>query len=131
MTYAASSQAVKHTGWIVPEREPSRNGAKRQRLGRHRGYMLVYMHDDVDGRGSNFIRYSLESRKLEIGLSVGFFGDNLEWVRGAQPPPAGKGLGNKPQYDIVTRTWRKRQAQPPLTLTRADEHFAQELVFGE
>ena len=48
------------------------------------------MHNAVDGRGSNFLRISLESRKLEIGLSVGFFGINLEFVAGADPPPKEK-----------------------------------------
>ena len=50
------------------------------------------MHNDVDGRGSNFVRYSLESRKLEIGLSVGFFGENLDWAGGAQPPKRPKSV---------------------------------------
>ena len=43
--------------------------------------------------------------------------------RGAEPE-AGAGV-----YDIVTRTWRAPNAQPPLTLARAKAHYVQEAVF--
>ena len=104
-------------GWIVPEKDPARNGAKRKRLARHLGFILLFFS------GSNFIRYSLEKRTLEIFLSVGFYGTNLMHFRGAEPE-AGAGV-----YDIVTRTWRAPNAQPPLTLARAKAHYVQEAVF--
>ena len=121
---------LQQLGWVVPEKEPDRRGAERKRLRRHCGFMLPFGHDDVDGKGSNVMRYSFESKKLEIAIAVGFFDESLQWVCGADPPAKQAGLGPRAQYDIVTRAWRRRNAQPPLTLARADAHYAQSLVFS-
>ena len=114
-------------GWVVPAREPDRKGADRKRAQRHAGFMLVFMHADADGKGSNFIRYSLESQRLELGLSVGFFTDaGLQFKTGAEPPPPTAALGDRPVYDIVEREWLAEAAARHVTLARADARFAQE-----
>ena len=67
---------------------------------------------------------------LEIGLSVGFFDETLDWSgKGASPPPQEAKFRGKGQYDIVTRTWRSAYATPTRTTDRADKHFIQDLVF--
>ena len=116
------------SGWAVIEKEPDAAGRTRRRLARWRGFMLIFTHNDTDGRGSNFVRYSLESRKLEIGLAVGFFGENLEYVKGTTPPPSENAAHT--QYDIVTRKWRAPNALPTLTAGRADAHYNLSSVFA-
>ena len=50
----------------VPEKENDKLGRKRERAAKDRGYMLVFTHADVDGKGSNKIAYTLETKELRI-----------------------------------------------------------------
>ena len=75
------------------------------------------LRERSDPSRSRVLRCAVESRTLEIGLSVGFFGTNLEWVKGVQPPPSK--IPGATQYDIVTRDWRAPTALPPRTIDRA------------
>ena len=49
----------KPNGWLIPEKAPDKHGAKRFRKPRHRGYMLVQNHEDVNGKGSNKMLYNI------------------------------------------------------------------------
>lgn len=107
-------------GWVVPEKEPDKVGRVRKRT-TNKGFMLLMLHADVDGAGSNVLSYCLETKKLEIRLSLAYFNMAFKWVRGAElpPPPASKGF----KFDIVAREWQAKSAPPVWTLARALEHF--------
>ena len=100
-------------GWVVPEKMPGKSGRKRVRAAKHRGYMLVFTHQDVDGKGANKITYCLETKTLTITLAVGFFNENLEFDDGAEPPACdleGEYDREHVGFDIVNRVWMDRSS---------------------
>jgi len=108
------------SGWIIPEKEPDKSGRVRKRT-RNNGYMLVMLHADDEDKGTNVLSYCLETKKLEIRLSLAYFNLAFTWVRGAElpPPPHLKGY----KFDIVDRQWQLKGAPPVWTAARALDHF--------
>ena len=51
-------------GWVVPEKQPDRAGRKRERLASQKGYMVIMMHNDRDGKGVNKFSYTRETKKF-------------------------------------------------------------------
>ena len=109
-------------GWIIPEKEPDAKGVVRKRV-KNKGYLLIMMHADVDGRGSNVISYCLETKRLTLRLALGYFGENLKFVKGARPPPKGEGEGPDHEFDIVSRTYQQLTTAEVWTEARALAHF--------
>jgi hypothetical protein len=107
-------------GWIVPEKEPTCAGVKRSRT-RNNGYLLPFFHDDVDGSGGNVLEYSLERKRLVGTISLGYFGPNLKFVRGATPPdcPAHLTSVQQPAFDIATTSWVPRAGPGAVVFTEA------------
>ena len=75
------------------------------------------------GCGSNVISYCLETKRLTLRLALGYFGENLKFVKGASPPPKGEGEGTDHEFDIVTRTYQQRTTAEVWTEARALAHF--------
>ena len=115
-------------GWRTAPPPPDKNGrpGKRRRK-RVDGFLLPETHLDTDSKSFNYITYSMETRVLTIRLALGFYHENLEFERGAVPPPKKKEIAalnvKDVVYDIVDREWRKRTDEPALTLMRAEAHF--------
>ena len=109
-------------GWIIPEKEPDAGGVVRK-CTKNKGYILVMMHDDSDGCGSNVISYCLETKRLTLRLALSYFGENLKFVKGACPPRKGEGEGPDHEFDIVTRAYQQRTTGEVWTEARALAHF--------
>ena len=111
-------------GWIIPEKEPDARGVVRKRT-KNKGYLLVMTHDDGNGRGSNVLAYCLETKCLTLRLALGYFGENLKFVKGATPPARAEGETACHEFDIVTRTYQLRTDGVVWTEARALAHFDQ------
>jgi hypothetical protein len=79
-------------GWRVPEKESTVAGAKRRRT-RNKGWLLPFFHDDVDGGKTNKLTYNLETTRLAICVSLGFFGDGLQFRARLRVAAAPRGAG--------------------------------------
>ena len=64
------------------------------------------------------VTYGLESKSFKLFTPLSLFGENLNFVKGVQPPEEGDMV-----YDIVTFALRLPIAQPPRSLARAREAF--------
>ena len=135
-------------GWLVPEKEQRAGRRKSQRRARYapppppsharlgtrppshcrlralplhrwQGYVLP---DPEKGE----MRYSTETKELTIFLPSGFYGANLDFVKGVPPPPCPDGLGKNPRYDIVERKWIARKDAGIITHGRAVQYYGVE-----
>ena len=78
--------------------------SQRSKSARMEGFLLPFLHDDCE---ASCITYCLETYLLEVRLSLGLFGTNLEWYKGAMFPARSEADQSVPgiKYDIVTRQW--------------------------
>ena len=112
-------------GWMVGKLDPTVNGRKRPRKRGH-GYLLPFFHEDVDGGDTNKISFNLELKRLTGCLSLGYFGLNLQFIRGVPPPACPPSLADRqPAWDIVSGEWVPREGEGAVVLTaaRAHAHF--------
>ena len=100
-------------GWSVPDPPPNRRGMERKRF-RNKGFLLILPASRVQCR----VTYGLESKSFKLFTPLSLFGENLNFVKGVQPPEEGDMV-----YDIVTFALRLPIAQPPRSLARAREAF--------
>ena len=107
-------------GWVIPEKEARDGRAKRQRLPRYQGFMLVGEESE-----DNKLSYCKETKELELTLALSFFSSNLEWVDGAQIKPPAPPQMQQPKFDLVSRTWFSATEAPAETLKRVRDHFGQ------
>ena len=116
-------------GWRVPEKESTVAGAKRRRT-RNKGWLLPFFHNDVDGGKTNRLTYRLETKRLTICVSLGFFGEGLKFVRGCEPPPRPEELDDDadPGFDLVSRAWVARRGPGAVVFTQ--ERVKEYIVAG-
>ena len=88
--------------------------------------MVIETHADTNGKGSNKITYCHETKELNLYLALGFYGTNLKFVDGAEPPPRPPHTPKTHEYDIVTRIYVNRATAAAWTEQRAREHFGEQ-----
>ena len=85
--------------------------------------MVIETHADTNCKGSNKITYCHETKELNLYLALGFYGTNLKFVDGAEPPPRPPHTPKTHEYDIVTRKYVDRATSDAWTVGRATAHF--------
>ena len=93
------------------ETRPERAGV----LCRWCGYILLEPEAEL--------QYSTETKELTFNLNAGYYGTNMDFVKGCPPPDAPDALGKNPRFDIVTRKWLSRMGAEVITEARALGHF--------
>ena len=84
-------------------------------LRRWRGYILLEPEAEL--------QYSTETKELTLVLNAGFYGTNMDFIKGCPPPDAPANLGKNPRFDIVERKWLRRSAAGVISEARALAHF--------
>lgn len=100
----------------------TKNGRKRSRKTKDKGYALIMTHLDDNGSNSNFMEYCLERKELKLVMALAIFGENLQHRKGVPPP---EHEDENLQFDIVTRTHVDREDPNTEAWTegRALAHF--------
>ena len=63
------------------------------------------------------------SKHFNLYLGASFYGMNLKFIDGVEPPPRGRGVPKTHEYDIVTRKYVNRAMADAWTVGRALAHF--------
>jgi hypothetical protein len=113
LTQAELTALLLYLGWSVPDPPPDKKGRERKRS-RNKGFLVIL----PESRGQCRATYGLESKVFKLITPLSLFGENLDFVKGVQPPEQ-----NGRVYDIVTFTLRAPTAAPPRTLARAQAAF--------
>ena len=113
LTDAELTALLHHLGWSVPDPPPDKRGRERKRL-RNKGFLLIL----PESRGRCRATYGLESKLFKLITPLSLFGEDLNFVKGAQPPE-----DDGMVYDIVTFSLRAPTAHPPRSLARARAAF--------
>eukprot|EP00966_Prymnesium_polylepis_P328067 7383876-Prymnesium_polylepis.1 len=113
LTEAELTTLITHLGWSVPDPPPDKRGRERKRH-RNKGFLLIL----PESRGRCRATYGLESKVFKLITPLSLFGEDLDFVKGVQPPEEDGMV-----YDIVSFKLRKPTAEPPRTLARARAAF--------
>ena len=113
LTEAELSTLLLHLGWSVPDPPPDKLGRERKRH-RNKGFLLIL----PESRGRCRVTYGLESKSFKLITPLSLFGEDLDFVKGVQPPEAPDKV-----YDIVSFKLRALTAEPPRSLARARAAF--------
>ena len=103
----------KPNGYVIPEKLADKRGAKKARLFRNRGYMIIMMH------GLNKYSWCQETKLFTLTLALAFFGENLQFVTGEPPPAPPADLPSGAEYDLVSGEHVVRADAPAWTVARA------------
>ena len=113
LTEAELTTLLTHLGWSVPDPPPDKLGRDRKRY-RNKGFLLIL----PESRGRCRVTYGLESKSFKLITPLSLFGEDLDFVKGVQPPEAPDKV-----YDIVSFKLRALTAEPPRSLARARAAF--------